>query len=349
MAPQSGTSRSTKRTGRPAMPAEEYAALRDKYPGLHLTAPTVVSAELTVEPDDSSWTAGENLTDVIAREVLGPRDGDEEIPTAAPEHVYFVGRISPKKLQRPDKNKTSTSTASPSAPGGISSVSGFSDMPVVAPEAEEDTSNQLPTAVAKLPLPQNFSSFDAEQSTGVPVPGVDTTEPDGEQDAVDDGPRHRGLMIPASMGLRFHIDWATTIQVIVRARWASYRQRQITPTATQADGTDPAENSQQSDSAKQRSSRKQVIKFAYQHIPTEHVITVDVADLTLTEPNDRRLEGDVTVQLDRFDIPGTERSIIKVALFNDYETPQPIQTETWLFQTWLDVDPAPTTIASEGV
>ncbi len=37
------------------------------------------------EPDGRSWTARENLTDILSRELLGPADGAEEVSTAPPD------------------------------------------------------------------------------------------------------------------------------------------------------------------------------------------------------------------------------------------------------------------------
>lgn len=327
MATPSPAGRSATDKGRQAIPAEKYAALRDKYPGLHPQVPAVVPAELTVEPDGTSWTARENLTDIITREVLGPRNGDEETLTSAPEHVYFVGRIAPKKLQRRTRKRA---VLTPPETGEHSD-----DPPPAA-----DNNNASP-APAEQPLPQDFTDFDTRQSTGVPVHSVDTSEPDGEQDAVDDDPQRRGLMIPASMGLRFHIDRATTAQFIVRARWATYGRRAINPTEPcqqPASSAQPQRARSQQGASKKKNENKQRPKFAYARTPNEHTITVEVAELSRTTLNDRHLQGEVMVRLDRYDIPGTQRSIIEVALCNDYETPEPIQTEAWLFQTALDVE-----------
>ena len=50
------------------------------------------------EPDGSSWTARENLADILERELLGPMNGPEEVIDGAPDAAYLVGRIAPFKL-----------------------------------------------------------------------------------------------------------------------------------------------------------------------------------------------------------------------------------------------------------
>ncbi|MGL5863693.1 MAG: hypothetical protein ACRCY9_20840, partial [Phycicoccus sp.] len=59
---------STDATPAPAAPTRERAAY-----------------DLAYTPDGTSWTSRENLTDILERELLGPRDGDEEIIDVNPE------------------------------------------------------------------------------------------------------------------------------------------------------------------------------------------------------------------------------------------------------------------------
>ena len=47
-----------------------------------------------------SWTARENLADILERELLGPMNGPEEVLDGVPDSVYLVGRIAPFKLDR---------------------------------------------------------------------------------------------------------------------------------------------------------------------------------------------------------------------------------------------------------
>ncbi|MCA1703227.1 MAG: hypothetical protein LC808_08110, partial [Actinobacteria bacterium] len=48
-------------------------------------------------------------------------------------------------------------------------------------------------------------AVDAEESRGVPVTAVDESGAGADEDTVEDEPQRRGLMIPASMGLRCQI------------------------------------------------------------------------------------------------------------------------------------------------
>ena len=56
------------------------------------------SYRLEHEPDGRSWTARENLADILERELLGPANGPEEVIDGSPDSVYLIGRIAPVKL-----------------------------------------------------------------------------------------------------------------------------------------------------------------------------------------------------------------------------------------------------------
>jgi hypothetical protein len=51
---------------------------------------------LEFEPDGTSWTARENLSDILERELLGPMYGPEEILDGKPS-AYLIGWIAPSK------------------------------------------------------------------------------------------------------------------------------------------------------------------------------------------------------------------------------------------------------------
>jgi hypothetical protein len=126
------------------------------------------SYRLEHEPDGRSWTARENLTDILERELLGPANGPEEVIDGSPDAVYLIGRIAPVKL-----------TAG-------------TDDPIDADTGEPDT--------------DVGDAEDAESGRGVPLTGVDDSGAGADQDSgVEDEPQQRGLMIPASMGLRCQI------------------------------------------------------------------------------------------------------------------------------------------------
>ena len=120
------------------------------------------------EPDGSSWTARENMADVLERELLGPMNGATEVIDGAPDAAYLVGRIAPFKL-----------------------TAGTGD-PQDADTGEPDT--------------DVGDADDAEAGRGVPLTEVDDSGAGADEDSgLEDTPQQRGLMIPASMGLRCQI------------------------------------------------------------------------------------------------------------------------------------------------
>jgi hypothetical protein len=142
------------------------------------------SYRLEHEPDGRSWTARENLTDILERELLGPANGPEEVVDGSPDSVYLVGRIAPFKL-----------------------TAGSGD-PVDADTGEPDT--------------DVGDAADAESGRGVPLTDVDDSGAGADEDSgVEDGPQQRGLMIPASMGLRFQIPEALEAFTVI-ASWGVY-------------------------------------------------------------------------------------------------------------------------------
>lgn len=239
--------------------------------------------ELLIEGEKSSWVAREDLHDILAREVLGPADGDDETLQMAPDSRYLVGRIAPAK------------------------VANGTDAPSV--EGEEDPDSTLDVG----------DDVDAKQSTGVPMPSMDETTVDAEEDASEDTPVKRGLMIPASMGLRFQLPLDVE-RVTVRANWGTYEPQS---TDKVIPGTDRHER-----------------VFHRRH--HDHAYTLDVRDLGDGATREVPLEGDVVLridaQIDRGHDPSRCRRIIEIALCNDVETPKHIPVNAWLFQTQLYVE-----------
>ena len=71
------------------------------------------------EPDGRSWTARENLADILERELLGPANGPEEVLDGAPDAAYLVGRIAPVQADRRHGRSRRTPTrASPTPTWG---------------------------------------------------------------------------------------------------------------------------------------------------------------------------------------------------------------------------------------
>ena len=238
--------------------------------------------ELAHDLDGSSLSVRTNLVDILRRELLGPADGEDEILTVAPDGRYNLGRIAPTRL---------TGSADTPGPGdgGDNTDEGTLDV----------------------------DALDARASTGVPVTSVDETGPDGDEDTAgdrDDAPIRRGLMIPASMGLRFQVP-ADLDALTVHASWGVYHPQSGGPTEDGRQGSRPATVYR----------REDVI---------EHV-RINPASLT-PGTKDHVLREDVILRVDA-QVDG-DRLLIEVALCNDRQTPRRIPTQAWLFQTRLDVD-----------
>lgn len=235
--------------------------------------------ELIHEPDDTSWTARENLADVLRRELLGPAEGDEEVLEAPPDTRYLVGRIAPTRLAH------------------------GADVP--APEDAGDP------AESTLDLGDDL---DAAESRGLPVIDVDDTTMDAEEDGAEDAPVRRGLMIPASMGLRFQVP-ADLDAVTIIASWGTYE-----PAATGETLPD---------------GRAQRV---YRRVPVDVPVRVVIAELRDGLTHDYPLKDDVTLRVDA-DLDAERGALlVEAALCNDRETPRRIPVNAWLFQTSLAVD-----------
>ncbi|MBO3089431.1 DISARM system helicase DrmA [Cellulomonas sp. zg-ZUI40] len=233
------------------------------------------SYELTYAPNGSSWNDRENLADILERELLGPSRGEEEVIEVPPDSVYLVGRIAPVRL---------TGKASPSQAG----------------------SDEAPTDVG--------DEADALEGRGVPVTAVDDTTAESDEDAVDDQPQRRGLMIPASMGLRFQIPMDLA-SFTVRASWGVYNPF---------------------DSGEVTKSGTPIRHF--RRTPIEKSVLVRVVELSLTETKAYPLQDDVVLRVDVMEDPERDRRLVEVALCNDRETPSRIPVNAWLFQTRLYVE-----------
>ena len=240
------------------------------------------SYELGEDLDATSWTVRENLVDILRREMLGPADGEDEVIGVAPDTRYTIGRIAPTRL-------TGTGQASAESP-------------------EEDAGLY-------------GDDLDARASTGVPQMGGDETGPDGDEDTADDrddAPVRRGLMIPASMGLRFQVP-RNLDALTVHASWGVYHSEA-------AGAPDRAGVTGDAGQVERRFRRTDV------RVP----LTLRMDDLTPGTTQDHELADAVTLRVDSCAEP--DRYLIEIALCNDRETPRRIPTQAWLFQTRLDVD-----------
>ncbi|MPZ83332.1 MAG: helicase [Actinophytocola sp.] len=229
--------------------------------------------QLAREPDGRSWTARENLLDILERELLGPANGPDEILNGVPDVAYLIGRIAPVRLK-----------AGTSDPRDADS---------------DDAATDVGDAV------------DAEESRGVPVTAVDESGAGADEDTVEDEPQKRGLMIPASMGLRCQIP-DDLAEFTVTTSWGLY---------------EPIKEKSEDTSTGRR----------YRRTPIEIAKLVTVAKLDPAGTTTIHLRDEVVLRVDRYDDPERGCRLIEVALCNDRETPRKIPVNAWLYQTKLTV------------
>ena len=234
-----------------------------------------VSYELTRAPDGTSWTDRENLSEILERELLGPSRGDDEVIEVPPDTVYLVGRIAPVSLM---------GKANPTREGSDESPSDVGD------------------------------GTDAFEGRGVPMTAVDETTAVSDEDSVDDQPQRRGLMIPASMGLRFQIP-TDLVAFTVRASWGVYNPF---------------------DSGEVTKAGATIRHF--RRTPVEIPVVITIADLSPTVTAEYPLQDDVVLRVDVLEDPERNRRLVEVALCNDRETPSKIPVNAWLFQTRLYIE-----------
>ena len=191
--------------------------------------------------------------------------------------------------------------------------------------------------IAPTRLTGAADDLEAAASTGAPVTGVEeemtnaTAEEDPGEDT-DDEPVRRGLMIPASMGLRFQVPAAPTEleSISIHVSWGTYESIGRDDAEVPAPSSDPT------------SSRDSHIT-RYRRIPHYHNFSLRLADLTPGRTLDRKLENDVFLRVDSYRDtspaggPGG-RYLIELALCNDQETPRRIPVHAWMFQTQIHVD-----------
>lgn len=146
--------------------------------------------DLTYAPDGSSFTARENLVDILERELLGPIRGPDELLPFSPRSQYLVGHIAPVRLTG-------------ATPG--------------SDDADETERGQLAEARAD----ENAMT----EGRGVPSFATDEHEADSDEDDAEDRAPKQGLMIPSSMGLRFQVP-PDLGAFTVTASWGTYESVQ---------------------------------------------------------------------------------------------------------------------------
>ncbi|MDI9940323.1 DISARM system helicase DrmA [Rhodococcus sp. IEGM 1351] len=238
------------------------------------------SYELNFEPDGTSFTVRENLIDILERELLGPIHGPEEELPFSPRSQYLVGHIAPVKLNGAALKDDDSDGA---AERGH----------LVEARMDDDA---------------------AREQRGVPAHAADETEADAEDDDAEDRTPKQGLMIPASMGLRFQVP-SELKSFTVTASWGTYETVE-TDKVTKAG----------------RPVRH------YQRTPVQEPRTIRLADLTSGRTATIPLRESICLRVDRYDDPAFGRVLVEIALCNDRETPMPIPVSMWMFQTNLRVD-----------
>jgi hypothetical protein len=231
---------------------------------------------LSYPPDGGSWTTRENLADILERELLGPANGPEEILAGPPDTAYLVGRLAPVRLKAGKSDPT------------------------------DSESNEAATDVG--------DGHDADEVRGVPVTAVDDSTAGSELDSVEDDPQKRGLMIPASMGLRCQVP-DDLAELTVNTSWGRY---------------EPVKGKLGQHTGATR----------YQRSHIEIPITIRIADLTPGRTETVPLKESVVLRVDRYDDEALGRRLIEVALCNDRETPRKIPVDAWLYQTRIRIEAA---------
>ncbi|MDI3279546.1 helicase, partial [Arthrobacter sp. AL08] len=139
----------------------------------------------------------------------------------------------------------------------------------------------------------------AREQRGVPAFAADETTADAEDDDTEDRTPKQGLMIPASMGLRFQVP-ANLASFTVTASWGTYSTVE-TDQVTKAG---------------------RPIRY-YQRTPVEEPRTISLADLSPGKTATITLRESICLRVDRYDDPQFGRVLVEIALCNDRETPMP--------------------------
>lgn len=242
-------------------------------------APTAADAGyvLNFPADGTSFGVRENLVDILERELLGPISGEDELLPFSPKQMYLVGLVAPVKLSSTDGSAL-----------------------------DQDDADDL----AEVRLDADGMS----EGRGVPTVAADESEADSEEDDIEDRAPKQGLMIPASMGLRFQVP-SDLVSFDVAASWGTYE-------TVETDEVSKAG----------RPIRK------YQRTPVEERRTVMLATLTPGRTETVGLRDAICLRIDRYDDAEYGRVLIEIALCNDRETPLPIPSNMWMFQTKLLID-----------
>jgi hypothetical protein len=249
-------------------------SIKASYPNI------VANYDLHGDLDGTSYSVRENLVDILRRELLGPIHGPDELLQFSPRTQYLVGHIAPVKLTADGK------------------------------EASLDRQS-----VDRGDLIEVRSDEEAlAEQRGVPALAADETEADAQDDDTEDRAPKQGLMIPASMGLRFQVP-SDLESFTVNASWGTY---QSVPTEEVSKAGQPIRN--------------------FRRTPVQELRSIELADLEPGRTTTVPLQDHVCLRIDRYDDAQFGRVLVEIALCNDRETPNPIPMNMWMFQTALRVD-----------
>jgi hypothetical protein len=238
------------------------------------------SYELTYPPGYTSYTVRENLVDILERELLGPVHGPSEVLPFSPRSQYLVGYIAPVKV----------SDSAPVGGGEAATDPDRGDLAEIRGDGEAD-------------------------GRGVPaIAADDDNGADADDDDTEDRAPKQGLMLSASMGLRFQVP-ADLEAFTVTASWGTY---ETVPTDEVTKAGRPIRH--------------------YQRIPVDEPRTIRLGDLAPGRTETMPLRDSICLRIDRYDDPRLQRVLVEIALCNDRATPTPIPVAMWMFQTKLHVD-----------
>ncbi len=151
----------------------------------------------------------------------------------------------------------------------------------------------------------------------MPVTAVDDTAPTADEDSVEDQPQQRGLMIPASMGLRFQIPLDLDA-FTVRASWGTYDPEASDEGDRVRHGRSGSSSARPIDDPESIAASPTCRPAQTDDVPARRTTSCCGSTATTT--------------------PTATAALIEVALCNDRETPPQIPINAWLFQTQLHVE-----------
>ncbi len=158
------------------------------------------------------------------------------------------------------------------------------------------------------------SGDEVQHASGLTASAADEPGADAQDDDAEDRAPQHGLLIPASMGLRFQVP-SDLEGFTVTASWGTYQSF-----------------------ATGRFTKSEIPIRHYRRTPVEEKCSIRLAELRPGNTKTISLQGDVCLRVDRYDDTQFGRILIEIALCNDRVTPRPIPVSMWMFQTKLRVD-----------